>query len=318
MRKEKIKYFANLDEKDITDNKKFWQTIKPFLSEKSKSRERITLIEKEELISDEREVANSFNDFFSNIVKNLEIPKFDVGDAIRSNMNNHPTLKAILKYRNHPSITSIARFRNRFSAFHFSCIDKKTAVKKIRKLNNSKASQDTDLPVKILKENAEFFAEFICTQFNDTISSSKFPSSFKYANITPVFKKDSRNNKENYRPVSILPVISKIFEKIMNDQLTSYFEKILSKFQCGFRQGFSTQDCLLLMLEKWKHAVDNNKVFGALLTDLSKAFDCISHDLLIAKLNAYGLSLPALKLVHDYLKNRKQRTKNGSEYSLWE
>ena len=72
------------------------------------------------------------------------------------------------------------------------------------------------------------------------------------------------------------------------------------------------------MLEKWKRAVDNNKVFGALLTDLSKAFDCISHYLLIAKLNAYGLSLSALKLVHSYLQNRKQRTKIGSSYSLWE
>ena len=72
------------------------------------------------------------------------------------------------------------------------------------------------------------------------------------------------------------------------------------------------------MLEKWKRAVDNNKVFGALLTDLSKAFDCISHNLLIAKLNAYGLSLSTLKLVHSYLQNRKQRTKIGSSYSLWE
>ena len=72
------------------------------------------------------------------------------------------------------------------------------------------------------------------------------------------------------------------------------------------------------MLEKWKHAVDNKKDFGALLTDLSKAFDCICHDLLIAKLNAYGLSFPALKLVHNYLRNRKQRTKNGTAYSLWE
>ena len=72
------------------------------------------------------------------------------------------------------------------------------------------------------------------------------------------------------------------------------------------------------MLEKWKRAVDNNKVFGALLTNLSKAFDCISHDLLIAKLNPYGLSLSALKLVHSYLQNRKERTKIGASYSLCE
>ena len=104
----------------------------------------------------------------------------------------------------------------------------------------------------------------------------------------------------------------------MNKQLSIYFEEILSKFQYSFRKGFSTQHCLLLILEKWKRAVDNNKVFGALLTDLSKAFDCISHDLLIAKLNAYGWSLSALKLVHSYLQNRKQITKIGSSYSLWE
>ena len=104
----------------------------------------------------------------------------------------------------------------------------------------------------------------------------------------------------------------------MSNQLSTYFEKILSKFQRGFQKGFSTQHCLLLMVEKWKHAVDNKKVFGALLTDLSKAFDCICHDLLIAKLNAYDLSVPALKLAHNYLQNRKQRTKNGTSYSLWE
>ena len=87
----------------------------------------------------------------------------------------------------------------------------------------------------------------------------------------------------------------------MNNQLSMYFEKILSKLQCGFRKGFSTQHCFLLMIENWKHAVDDGKVLGALLTDLSKAFDCVCHDLLIEKLNAYGLSLLVLQLMHNYL-----------------
>ena len=92
----------------------------------------------------------------------------------------------------------------------------------------------------------------------------------------------------------------------MNNQFSTYFEKILSKFQCGFLHGFSTQHCLLLMIEKWKHAVDNDKVFGALLTDLSKAFDCVCHDLLTARLNAYGLSLSALKLSSKTQKKNKE------------
>ena len=172
--------------------------------------------------------------------------------------------------------------------------------------------------MKILKKNADYFAKSTCIQFNDSVDSSKFPFCFKCANITPIFKNESRSHKTNYRPVSMLPIVSKIFEKIISNQLSTYLEKILSNFQCGFRKGFITQHCLLLMLEKWKHAVDNKKAFGALLTDLSKAFDSICYDLLIAKLNSYGLSLPALKLVHNYLQNRKQKTKNGTAYSLWE
>ena len=115
--------------------------------------------------------------------------------------------------------------------------------------------------------------------------------------------------------MSFLPNLSKIFEKCMFEQMSQFFENIFSKYQCGFRKGFSTQQCLLAMLEKWKRSVDNSKMFGALLTDLSKAFDCLDHELLIAKLNAYGFSLTALKLVHNYLSNRKQRTKINSTYS---
>ena len=142
-----------------------------------------------------------------------------------------------------------------------------------------------------------------------------FPEILKHAGITPLYKKGKKDIKGNYRPVSILPNLSKIFEKRMFEQMSQFFENIFPKYQCGFWKDFSTQQCLLAMLEKWKRTVDNSKMFGALLTDLSKAFDCLDHELLIAKLNAYGFSLTALKLVHNYLSNRKQRTKINSTYS---
>ena len=103
----------------------------------------------------------------------------------------------------------------------------------------------------------------------------------------------------------------------MFKQISEFFEIIFSKNQCGFRKGHSTQQCLLAMLEKWKRSVDSGKAFGALLTDLSKAFDCLDHELLIAKLNAYGFSLPALRLIHDYLSHRKQKTRVNDSYSEW-
>ena len=92
-------------------------------------------------------------------------------------------------------------------------------------------------------------------------------------------------------------------------------KKDIKKYQCEFWKGVRIQKCLLAMLEKWKRSVDNSKMFGTLLTDLSKAFNCLDHELLIAKLNAYGFSLNALKLVHNYLSNRKQWVKINSLYS---
>ena len=89
----------------------------------------------------------------------------------------------------------------------------------------------------------------------------------------------------------------------------------LLKYQCGFRKGFSEQYSLVAMLEKWQGAVDDKKVFAAILTDLSNVFDCFFHKLIIAKLNAYGVSLPALKLIYDYLSKRQQRTKINQYFS---
>ena len=150
----------------------------------------------------------------------------------------------------------------------------------------------------MLKENADIFAEYICRFSNESIKIFTFPSILKNANITPVFKKGYRSPKENYRPVTILPVISKSFEKLLCKQITIFIDILLSKHQCGFKKCFSAQHCLLVMLEKWKNAVDKGKMFGALLTGLSKAFDCLRHELTIAKLNAYGFNLAALKLMH--------------------
>ena len=91
----------------------------------------------------------------------------------------------------------------------------------------------------------------------------------------------------------------------MFEQMSQLFENIFSKYPCGVQNGLSDQQCLLAKLEKWKRSVDNSKMLGALLTDLSQTFDYLDHELLIAKLNAYSFCLTALKLVHNYLSNKK-------------
>ena len=149
-------------------------------------------------------------------------------------------------------------------------------------LDVSKACQDTDIPFKIIKESADIFASVLHSSFNTSVTNLKFPSVLEKANKTPVFNKGERYSKDNYISVSILPNVSKIFERCMFRQINEYMDVFLSRHQCGFRKGYSTKQNLLATLEKWRSAVDNKKTFGVSLTDLSKAFDCLLHELLIA------------------------------------
>ena len=139
--------------------------------------------------------------------------------------------------------------------------------KEINKLNKTKAIQSNDIPTKIVtfKENYDIFSHFITENINFSVNSSIFPESLKNADVRPVFKKNSRLNKENYRPVSILPNISKIYERCIFNQIYNFFDPIFSKFQCGFRKNHSAQHCLLAMIEKWKKCLDDQwSLWGAI------------------------------------------------------
>ena len=168
------------------------------------------MLKNEEIISDELELANTLNTFFSNTIKNLKISEKFADHYLPHTLSRHPTLNAILKYKYHPSIPVVTRVSQRFSSFYFSPVDKNAILKEISKLKPNKAVQDTYVSVKILKENADFSAEYIYFQYNQAIRSSNFPDCFKFANIAAAFKQGSRNQKNNYKPISMLPLISKV------------------------------------------------------------------------------------------------------------
>jgi hypothetical protein len=121
--------------------------------------------------------------------------------------------------------------------------------------------------------------------------------------------------KRNYRPVSVLPAMSKNFENAIEAQLVNYFENIFNPFLTAFHSDFGCQSTLLRVIEDWKHALDKNEYLTAILMDLSKAFDCLPHDSLLLKLNAYGLSKSSLDLLCSYLTNRKQCVKLNQNLS---
>ena len=144
-----------------------------------------------------------------------------------------------------------------------------------------------------------------------SIDTATFPTLLKCAEVIPIFKKNNVLDKKNYRPVSILPCISKVFEGIMIDQLREYLEGVLSPKLSGFRKGYSCQSVLMDFVESCKLSLDRNEKCGAVLTDLSKAFDCLPHNLLLCKLTAYGVDYKAYELIGSYFSDRKQRVSVG-------
>ena len=135
--------------------------------------------------------------------------------------------------------------------------------------------------------------------------------------MTPIFKKEDELNKENYRPVNVLSRASKIIERTVFNQMNLFFESKFSPLLKRFQKNHSTQNALLNMIEKWKQALDKGKKVGTIFMDLSKAFDTLNHNLLLAKLNAYGFSFNAIKFVQSYLSERFQRVNINNNFSEW-
>ena len=122
-------------------------------------------------------------------------------------------------------------------------------------------------------------------------------------------KKKDLTDKTNYRPVSILPLLSNVFEKVKYMQSYDCMENFLNQLRCGFRKAQSTQHALFRLIQSWQKEPDESGFVGAIQMDLSKAYDCLPRDLMVAKLEAYGLAKESLQLISDYLSYRKQRTK---------
>ena len=210
--------------------------------------------------------------------------------------------------------------RNRFdtnSIFSFKEIWKTKVNKEIKNLDLKKGSLSSDIVTDIIKGFDDLLVIFITKNFNLYLNNGEFPEILKIAEFTPIYRKANPFQKGNYRPINILSHISKIYERIMHNEMNKFFINKLSKYQCGFGKGFGTQFCVLVMIKKLREIRDNKRVFAAVFTNLSKAFDSILHELLIAELNAYGFDIKSLNSTLACFTNRKQKTKIGFRFSYF-
>ena len=310
---EKREFFQK-QEPNGHSSKSFWNYCKPFFSKKALTDDgRIVLVENESIISKDTNIANLFNKYFNTITSTLSVTEW----GINNEQIHDPIERAIARYTNHPSILRINASKSVHEApFSFSPVSPDETYKIISSLNSTKATSG-NIPVKILKLANDVCHEKLSNCINTCIATCTFPDKLKLADIIPIFKKDCKSKKENYRPISILPTISKVYERHLLTQLEKYSPNILSPYLCGFRKGYSTQHALLNLLQNWQRCLDKSGVVGTVLMDLSKAYDCISPNLLIAKLAAYGFDRDSLKLLYNYMTYRKQRVKIGSSLSNW-
>ena len=291
-----------------SNDRSFWKTVKPFFTNNS-SNTNISINHNESIVSEPSKVGNLLNDFFINVAENLSEP-LDLAKLSIPELSHH--------FSSHQSIrfirSSIGNIQNGFT---FKKVSPEIVAKKCLSLKQNKAPGYDKVSSRFIKLVSNEICFSLTNIINHSLESSIFPQSLKMAVVTPVYKKNDPLDRTNYRPVSVLTGIAKIFESVICDQMSSYFDKILSPSLAAYRKNYSCEDVLLRSIEDWRDALDRNHFIGCMSMDLSKAFDSLPHSLLLAKLLTYGMSECSVKLIRSYLTDRKQCVKIDNEYSLW-
>ena len=298
IREAKKKYYFEQFENFKSDIKKTWNQINEVLSRNKKSSELPNYFcEGNNILTKNEDIANCFNRFFCNIGPEL-------ADSIKG-----PEGKSYEDYLK----------QNIFSTFSFETIDSDYVMKRVQELKSKSSFGHDGLSSILLKRIASKIKNVLTTIINQSLMTGIFPNSLKTAKISPIYKKEDPHLTDNYRPISLLPVISKIFEKVAFKQVYDYFNvnDLLYKSQYGFRKKHSTELAGLEFYDKIINNLENDKLPLAVFLDLSKAFDTIDHEILLKKLRYYGISGNSLLWFKSYLSNRKQYVQFKDSFSSY-
>ena len=256
-RKAVQKHFKTLCKEKCADQRKFWNTIRPY-SRKKKNNSRIVLKENDQVMLEPREVAETLNDFFSNIV------------------GTDKTTERMKDFTHFPHDSACGQTTLNYT----NPIEVKEIMCNMR---TNKAIGHDLIPARAVKDSAEVLCDPYCTLFNYILEIGKIPKQWKKGEITPVYKKDCSLSKDNYRPLTILPSLSKFFETLVHSRVSPRFRNILHKFVFAYIKHHGCDTALLSLTEEWRKELDDRKIIGLVSMDLSKAFDSLPHDLIVKK-----------------------------------
>ena len=287
LKESKKTYYHHYFDENKSNMKMLWKGIKSIFSLRSNNLDTISHLTGIDgsKITNPGQMANEFNHFFTKISSDItkKIPR---------------TAKSPLAYLSNPNLESF---------FVSPCASNEVSTV-IQSLKNGKSSGPNRIPIKLLKVLDPYISVTLSSLINESFETSTFPDTLKIAKVIPVFKNGLSTKTSNYRPISLLSIFSKIFEKVMYQRLYKFLEvgELLFDMQFGFRSGHSTDHALVSLTENIKASLDKNRFGCGIFIDLQKAFDTVNHDILLKKLEHYGIRGIALNWFESYLRNRKQ------------
>ena len=289
IRRKKANYHKALIQENKSNPQGFWKAIKKCLPDNKSCQQRPSSFNINSVATkDKKEIANGFNKFFASIAAKLrdDLPPCAPQDI------------SVIKHQVNP--------QNR--RFRFKPVTKSEVSKVLITLKRSKSPGIDNIPPGTVKDAAKVIIHPLLHIINLSLATSTIPRDWKIARCVPIFKSGNTKEFDNYRPISVLPVFSKILERVVHNQLYEYLEnnKFLSSQQFGFRRNRSTSSAVVYFTDIVRKNMDRGQLTGALFIDLRKAFDTVDHSTLISKLPLYGIEHAEQRWIQNYLTQRSQ------------